>query len=193
MIDKGKGKIGGKRPVTDSGRETRSRPSYLPDPVKATLYLVDHGILLECQVNPSTLKRIESADWVSKPSPGSAGHDYQYTGGGERKITATFILDALGASDGDGVLNDLSVFEMMTYPSKGGLNDSMFTGPGTVLFTYGQRTWEVVVTSVSIKEEMHDKKLNPLFVKVQVAMLIDLLYSDANEALHASRKTWSTS
>ena len=189
----GKGQPGGRLPSSGSPRVTRSRPSYIADPVKAMFYLADHGIKIECQVNPNQLKRIESAEYASMTAPGSAGYDYQYTGGGERRITVKCVLDALGKTpEEDGVLRELSAMELMTYPAgEDGLLDSQFVGPGLILFAYGQRVWQVVVRSINILEKIHDHLLNPIYAEVQVDMAIDLLYSDVNQALHSQRVSWA--
>lgn len=167
--------------------------SWLPSPDRASFYNVDTGEEIIFKVNPGDLRRSENVNWISKSSPGSAGPDYQYGGGGERRITINLILDAIGEPiDNEGVLKQLSKIELLTYPrGNGGLLDSQFLGPPTLLFQFGPRVWEVVINSMTIRETHHDRRLQPVFVRLSVDMMINLLYSDANEGLHSQRVNWS--
>ena len=183
--------------VNNSGNQGQrgSGVSWLPPPDRASFYNVDTGEEIIFKVNPGDLRRSENVNWIAKPSPGSVGPDYQYGGGGERRITINLILDATDSHiDNEGVLKQLSKIELLTYPrGEQGLLDSQFFGPPTILFQFGPRVWEVVINSLNIRETHHDVRLQPIFVRVSVDMMINLLYSDANEGLHSQRVNWSGS
>lgn len=161
------------------------RPEYSPVANRGFITNVETGENIEFKVNPATMERIISIDWAVIQSPGSAGPEYQYTGGGARQIQFDLVLDGVDRPIQEGgVLRELSQLELLTYPKgQGALENRMFLSPPRLVFVYGPRQWEIIIEKLRITEKVHNHLLIPIFVSIEITALVDLLYSEVNEAM----------
>jgi len=178
-----------------SRKNGNGRPSYSPIADRGFIANTETGENVEFQVNPATMERLISVDWATIQSPGSAGPEYQYTGGGEREIKFDLTLDGIDRPMSEnGVLHELSQLEMFMYPKgKGALENRMFLSPPKIILGYGPRQWEIIIEKLRITEKICNNHLIPIYVTVEVTAKVDLLYSEVNQTMYDNTSRWASS
>ena len=163
--------------------------SAIPEPDKGFLYGVEGKVLLDFSVNPSQLQRQEQTTFNTSLSPGATGAFVQYAGGGERTITFELVLDAIGKKAGEGgVLRELAILESFTYPDTDDLVNAQFVPPPKALLGIGPRIWEGYVAQIQITEEQFNVRMEPVYVKAQVAFTVDNWKNATNQRMHQTRR-----
>lgn len=147
------------------------------------------------QYNPETLtRRLEPQG--SGGGAGEKGEAYRLAGPPKESITLSVEIDATDGLEtaeplavGTGIGPTLAALEMMLYPSSATVIANMavaaigtieilpMTGP-MILFVWGPtRVLPVRVTALSITEDGHDARLNPIRAKVELTLEV-LTYQD---------------
>jgi len=146
------------------------------------------------QYNPESLTR--SLDPQIGSEGGSRSEVLRLKGAPKESITADIVIDATDQLEKArpnatryGIYPQLSAIEMLIYPkSSRVIANTLLSLVGTIeiipqqapltLFSWGPaRIVPVVVTSMSITEEMHDVNLNPIRAKVSLGLRV-LNYDD---------------
>ncbi len=150
------------------------------------------------QYNPATLSRtIQPPTMDSSGTQGQRSMALRYKGAPSETINVDIVIDATDQLEiGDaqtrelGILPQLAVLETLLYPKSEDVkqNDALldqgqmevasgYDAPYT-LFEWGKkRTLPVLVTSMSITEDLFDQDLNPILATVKLG-LRTLTYSD---------------
>lgn len=154
--------------------------------------------VIEFQFNPATLSRtLQPPALETTTSQGQRAVALRYQGAPTETINVDIAIDAadqLEAGNKEtaehGILPQLAILETLLYPKSDDVKThdalldkgemevaSGYDAPFT-LFEWGQkRTIPVLVTSLSITEELFDKNLNPILATVKLGMRT-LTYSD---------------
>ena len=145
--------------------------------------------------NPSSLRRSLQPQQVGGEE-GDRSEAVRFTGAPVQTITIDIEIDVTDQlQDGDpaatalGALPQLAALELLVYPSLAQVNQtqaqlangvmevSPLTAPRTLLVWGEKRVLPVRINSYEITEEIFDSRLNPIYVKVTIAMRV-LTYSD---------------
>lgn len=128
------------------------------------------------QFNPTTMKRKVGGNWNMQMAPGGVTPLPQYGSQQERPISLELLLYGRESTDPDYVSKQLAYLETLVSPlapvdgfsSSGG----SFLAPPECLFTFGSRTWRVVVESLDINEEQFSTDLKPVRARVNISMTV---------------------
>jgi len=168
-------------------------PRLLKGAIVAVDFLQSIPKVIVFQYNPESLSRSIQARTASG---GAKSDALRLTGAPEETITLSVEIDAIDQLEKDekearemGIYPQLSVLEMLLYPNtlqvignaalaaSGTLEVTPMEAPMT-LFIWGvRRILPVKVTSLTITENTHDLKLNPIRAKVDLSLRV-LSYSD---------------
>ena len=157
---------------------------------------VSPRIVVYFQFNPTNLADKRSASYASLTAPGALLPSRQYTSGGDRTLSFTVTVDGMSVDhdnpgidvdkDDGGIEPELTKYRALAYPrtpdwqnaahrSDGftGLyarRDTVFTSPPQVLFGFGDRVIDCLVTEISITETLFTPTLAPLRADVAVTL-----------------------
>lgn len=147
------------------------------------------------QYNPATLTDKRNVTYATHAAPGTLLPLHQYTGGGDRTVSFTVLVN--GAPDrppdpgierdaNGGIGPELAKYRAFVYPRtarwrEAGTSPTGFTGlytaqrdlfaaPPDCRFVYGDRVLDCLVTEVSITEQLFTAELAPLRAEVQLTL-----------------------
>lgn len=130
--------------------------------------------LFSFQFNPTTVQRDHTVDYDFVSAPGSPLPVASFKSVQGQTITLQLLLDAVENYDAasEGITAQLSELESFVQPDidqfSAGLGS--FISPPEVRYGMGRRSWNVVVTNLSIKEERWSRKAIPTRARVDFTM-----------------------
>jgi hypothetical protein len=154
-------------------------------------------ILVEFQYNPTSLTDKRSVTYATLTAPGQLMPDRQYSSGGDRSISFTVRVDALGEQPGQrtaaiatdesgGITPELNKYRAFMYPANGRWQEAgasfvrrpgiyvgaQFVSPPACRFGFGDgRVLDVVVTEISITELQFNNLLAPMRADVAISLV----------------------
>jgi hypothetical protein len=159
---------------------------------------VDPPVLVKFQYNPTDIADKRSVNYASLAAPGTLLPVRQYTGGGERTITFTVVVDGIFAAgpehpaiarDADGGIGpELAKYRAFVYPRTArwpstahrpdgftgiyaGADENTFAAPPGCRFGFGDRVVDCLVTEIAITELVHAPNLAVLRARVVVSLV----------------------
>lgn len=151
---------------------------------RATVNRVEGGSIASTwsfMFNPREINRSRKTIWDFMNAPGAVGSAAEFVRVDDQMITFEIFLAAnrSGLDENQikvynkyGIRQEIAEIESWGLPSLEMYiaDDTQFISPPTLIFSYGGRSWECVMTNVSIKEYQHDVNLNPTLATASVTL-----------------------
>ncbi|MFE0250666.1 hypothetical protein [Streptomyces sp. NPDC059010] len=156
---------------------------------------VSPDLQVRFQYNPATLTDKRSVSYAALTAPGTLLPLHQYTGGGDRTISFTVLVNGapdrppdplIERDEAGGIGPELAKYRAFVHPRTGrwpeaktsrtgftGLYTAqrhLFEAPPDCRFVYGDRVLECLVTEVSITEQLFTADLAPLRAEIQLTL-----------------------
>jgi len=125
------------------------------------VFILDDGVPIPFLYNPNEIRESRSVNWAKKNGLGMSHPRSQYTGGGDREITFTMVLNNPWDWGGTRIPMSLELYIGslidLTYPiHRGGVLEA---GPPTITFAFGVDVRRVKIARVDVVKKHWTKYL----------------------------------
>ena len=153
--------------------------------IKSTISRVQNGSIVstfQFHFNPGTINRSREAKYDFMNSPGTAGSSAEFVRTDDQTVGLKILLAATRKGNlttsqrlvtrAKGIRPELAEMESWTLPAFEDflVDETNYIQPPTLIFSFGERSWEVVCLQCSIREFQFDSNLNPTLAEVNLRL-----------------------